>query len=139
MHKILSVLPFVALTAVACAHEHSNVASTTTTTSGSITVRGAERVAPGEGPIEQIATARCERETRCDQVGHGQRFESYDHCVGWIRTEETQRLTDEACPRGVDSARLDQCVAAMKGERCGDAEDSKSRVAACDAKTLCKR
>jgi hypothetical protein len=132
MTKTLSTAFVLAVLAIACGHPSYEYGTTTTT-------GATARVNPGDGAIDAIASARCQRETVCDSIGPHKPFETHEACLTWIRAEESQRLSDAACPRGIDTSRLDKCLSAIRGERCGDQADSESRVAACDMKPLCMR
>jgi hypothetical protein len=131
MSKILSIVPVLAVLAIACSHQTGNFGGTTTTS-------GTVRVGPEDGAIDAIATARCEREAKCQSIGEHKPYESYGACVSWIADEESKVLTPVACPRGLDGDRLDKCLSDIRAERCENLADSQSRVAACGTKTLCR-
>src|SRR5215217_6926415 len=52
--------------------------------------------------VDSLASARCEREMRCGNVGTGHRYESKDACMSSIRNSQRQDLNLTECPRGVD-------------------------------------
>jgi hypothetical protein len=118
--------------AVACGHEYAEVGATTTTSA-----RPSEPVS-GEA-VDAIAGTRCRREMRCDNVGAGRRYVSYDGCTTEMRGVAMNHLTTHACPHGIDAAQLDKCLADLRGERCSNVLDTIDRVTACSTSSLCPR
>jgi len=118
------------ITAIACGEQYAEQ-STTTTTAAAAPVHG--------GEIETIASARCAREARCDNVGAGKRYVSREGCLTELRGGEMNELTTTSCPRGVDQRALDKCLGDINGERCENAFDSFNRLNSCAKDSLCPR
>ncbi len=122
------VLP---MTAAAFGCAHTNGSSSTTTTA-----------APQDRPVsekavESLASARCDREATCDNVGVGKSYASREACMSNVRGKGQNDLTAASCPKGIDQAQLDKCLAEIKGERCGNPLDSLSRLNACRTGAIC--
>jgi hypothetical protein len=125
----ITVLVLAATAASACGHEYSETSTTTTT---------AARSRPANGDaIDAIANARCERESRCDNVGPGKRYVSREGCLTQLRGEGMNDLTPVECPHGVDSPQLDKCLADVRGERCENVLDTIARLSNCSTGSLC--
>jgi len=84
-----------------------------------------------------IADARCDREVTCNQVGADKRFETREICA----SEEGKRTKDELksadCPNGVDSKKLQTCLAALGKQDCSQLATSLQTVQDCRAAALC--
>jgi hypothetical protein len=114
----------------ACGGEYSET-GTTTTTAASAPIKG--------DTIDVIANARCEREARCDNVGAGKTYVSFEGCRTQIRGDEMNELTTTNCPRGVQPRALDKCLAVIRGQRCDNLADAFNRVNDCARPSLCPR
>jgi hypothetical protein len=97
----------------------------------------AER-AGNEAAVSSITRARCDRETRCNNVGSGKKFESHDDCVTKTRASWRDDLNTIECPRGVVDDQLSSCLQQIKNESCGNPLDTLGRALACRAVDLCK-
>ena len=102
--------------------------------------------ARGGGPVEalsnyaaidQLASARCERETRCNNVGAGKRWASRDACVADLQRDTRDDLSAGECPAGVDRAELNECLAEIRNNNCNDPLDTLERVVACRSSDMC--
>jgi hypothetical protein len=87
--------------------------------------------------VHAIARARCERERRCDNVGAKKTYASLDACEAKIEGEWAADLNKYECPHGVVQSELDQCLADVRAEECGNPFDTLSRIAQCDADDIC--
>ena len=119
---------------VACGHEYTEVGTTRVT---SAVVAPSPPVDPQE--IDAIALTRCKREARCENIGAGRHFGSYEGCAAELRGEAMNKLTTYACPKGIDVVQLDKCLADIRGERCSNLIDTLDRVTACSTSSLCSR
>jgi hypothetical protein len=104
---------------------------------------GVSGAAPAAALLYQAATARivgarCDREVTCKQIGPDKRFGTREICAN----EETQKTQDELkssdCDIGVDSGKLQTCLAALSRQDCGDLVLSLQHVDACKAAALCR-
>jgi hypothetical protein len=131
-HSTALVSVLAAALVAACGHSYSQTSSTTTTAA-----RPSAPVHPRA--IDALASARCEREARCDNIGPNRRYVSRDGCMTQLKGEEMNALTASSCPSGIDQPQLDRCVAEVRGERCENILDSIDRLANCNTNSLCSR
>lgn len=87
--------------------------------------------------IDRIATARCARETACNNVGSDKHFVSHDVCVREVRAKVGDDLRTAECPRGIDSEALDKCMEATRTESCNNPIETIQRLATCRTSDLC--
>lgn len=100
---------------------------------------GSIRGAKGEtkSAAKHIASARCEREARCNNIGADKKFASSDNCEDSIRSEWAQDLNAYDCPKGVVENELNECLTAIRDEDCNSPFDTLGRVSACTAGQIC--
>ncbi|MBV9946179.1 MAG: hypothetical protein JOZ69_04965 [Myxococcales bacterium] len=89
--------------------------------------------------VRQLATARCDREQRCNNVGAGQRYASREVCMDQMRGSLANDLNTHECPKGIDDAQLDRCMTAVRSEECSRPLDTLSRIDKCRTSTLCMK
>ncbi len=87
--------------------------------------------------VRSIASARCEREQLCGNIGADQKFASQDACEQEIKADWNDDLNKYECPNGIVQAELDECLADIKKEECGNPFDSLARVMSCNASDIC--
>jgi hypothetical protein len=92
---------------------------------------------PSARSIDRITLARCEREARCNNIGHERRFESREDCHDRLSDRAYEFLGPAECPKGIDPAQLNECLQAIQDEGCGNVIDSIERVAVCRIDSLC--
>lgn len=103
----------------------------------------------GEGPIDKkttandpsirsIATARCDREQTCNNVGADKKWATRDACLADLSEDLVDELNLSECPGGVVQKELDECLAEIKNESCNNPIDKIERFAACRESDLCK-
>ena len=90
-----------------------------------------------KGAVTEIASARCNREERCKNIGHDKTYATHEACTSKLEgsTESDINLND--CKHGVDRPKLHDCLAKIRNEDCGNPIDTLSRVAACRTGELC--
>ena len=97
----------------------------------------------GGGPTEpnsavgKIASARCEREVRCNNVGTKEKYSSRADCVTRMQDDKRDDLNDKECPAGIDKKQLATCLTAIRDEACGNPLDTISRLVACRSSNVC--
>lgn len=89
--------------------------------------------------VHAIAKARCERESRCENVGTDKSYPSLEGCRDKIEHEWAGDLNKYECPHGIVSAELEECLTDVRAEECGNPFDTLSRIAQCDADDICNR
>jgi hypothetical protein len=88
--------------------------------------------------VDTIASARCDRELRCNNVGSGKRYESKDACMSAIRNNQRQDLNLTACPGGVNEKELNECLQEITKDDCNNPLDNITRIAACRTDDICR-
>jgi hypothetical protein len=126
---------------VACEHEdnsgaRSPMAGTDMTSSGATNVQATNADA---SIVDQLATARCDHERTCNNIGNGQKYASQQVCMDQLRGDMANDLNSYKCPRGLDRSALDRCTAAIKNEECGHPLDSLTRMDKCKTDALCMK
>lgn len=104
-----------------------------------------QAAAPGPGAltttfndaVSNIASARCEREQRCNNVGAGKRYESLSACRAEVRASFSDDLNPSECRADVDHGELRECLEEVRNESCGNPVDTLERVVACRTSDLC--
>jgi hypothetical protein len=89
--------------------------------------------------VQRIATARCDFEKACGNIGQGpdKDFLTHEACMNKWKADVGDDLRPHECPSGVDSRQVDTCVAELRAERCGNVLDTVSRLTACRTSALC--
>lgn len=118
----------VALTA-ACGRGEVKGPNVPTTTSA--------HIASNEDAIQRITTARCERELACNNIGAGKSYSTREACTNELGHDKRADIRAEECPRGISEPDLNDCLADIRSEKCGNPLDSISRLAACRKGKLC--
>jgi hypothetical protein len=90
-----------------------------------------------DSAIGRIVAARCERETRCNNVGADRKYASTDVCSQKIRTDMREDLNAKECPHGIDQKELEECLTDIRKEDCNNPIDTISRLAACRTSDMC--
>jgi len=88
--------------------------------------------------LDGIASARCEREQRCNNVGSGKRYESLGACRAAVRASFADDLNPSDCRAGIDRSELRECLQEVRSESCGNPVDTLERVVACRTSDLCR-
>lgn len=87
--------------------------------------------------VNDIVSARCDLEQRCNNVAPGQKFDSRDMCESKLHGATADDLNTKDCPLGVDQGKLSACLSDIKAENCGSPLDSLSRWNACRTGQIC--
>lgn len=91
-----------------------------------------------EPALNNLAEARCDRETRCNNVGTGRRFDSRAACINDVRSNHADDVNRSECPAGVDARELAECMEEVRNEDCNSPLDTLGRIAACRSSDLCR-
>jgi hypothetical protein len=89
--------------------------------------------------VGEIATARCQREKRCKNIGKGKEYASFDACKSKIQDDWRGELNAYECSGGVDMKELAECVREIENENCKNPFDTLERIIACRSSDLCVR
>jgi hypothetical protein len=87
--------------------------------------------------VSSIATARCDRELKCKNIGPNKTYLSTDECVTKLQNDKRTALNPQECPQGVRDSDLASCLKSIRDEDCGNPLDSVSRLAACRSGAMC--
>jgi hypothetical protein len=87
--------------------------------------------------VRAIASARCEREARCGNLGADAKFASKEDCLDRVRADWAGELNAYACPGGLNRAELDECLGDIRGEDCGNPFDTLARTLSCSKTEIC--
>ena len=87
--------------------------------------------------VSSIATARCDRELKCKNIGTNQKYLTTDECITKLQNDKRTALNAQECPGGVSDSDLASCLKSIREEDCGNPLDSVSRLTACRAGALC--
>jgi hypothetical protein len=109
---------------------HGRAAQTTTT--------GAE-VLPAEDAVNQLTARRCERETDCNNIGAGKKYDDHGACEREVAHDLKSELRPANCTYGVRGDKLDECLQELRNEKCGNPLDTVSRLATCRTGRICLR
>lgn len=115
---------------IACTHHHAPAAYG----------GGPPAVQSGiDSAVERLAREHCDREVRCGNVGADKDYESRDKCLTVLRGRETDALSLDSCPGGIDQRNLESCLSSIRDQKCGLSFDSVSRRNECRTAQLCYR
>lgn len=85
-----------------------------------------------------IATARCEREVRCKNVGGPEgKYVTQEDCVVSLQPATRTELDARDCPTGVSEVELNQCTDEIKQTDCGSPVPNIDLVTECSNDQLC--
>ena len=87
--------------------------------------------------VSSIATARCDRELKCKNIGTNQKYLTTDECITKLQNDKRTAINAQECPGGVSDSDLASCLKSIREEDCGNPLDSISRLTACRAGALC--
>jgi hypothetical protein len=89
--------------------------------------------------VDRLASARCDQEQGCNNIGPGAKYASRSVCMEQIHGSIANDLNGYKCPRGLDSVGVDRCMAAIKSEECNHPFDTLTRYDKCRTGALCLR
>jgi hypothetical protein len=122
----------------ACAHDTSNAAGTTTVTSATPSGVRVTNVRPQDDrPAMQLADELCSRETACNHVGDGGRWRSQEACMQDMTLRVRAELSNWTCAPSATQEHFEECLAAVRSERCQTSLERVDRLEACQNHTIC--
>jgi hypothetical protein len=89
--------------------------------------------------VRSIATARCERESRCKNLGADAKYASKEDCLDRVRADWAGELSVYECPNGLVTAELDECLEDIRDEDCGNPFDTLARTMSCSKSEICAK
>jgi hypothetical protein len=87
----------------------------------------------------RLATARCERDQRCQGIGAGKRYLDREACASERRVQSDAWLPEARCRNGITPERVESCVAAIQSTSCETALETLDGIEACRAQSLCDK
>jgi hypothetical protein len=87
--------------------------------------------------LANISAARCDRESRCNNIGPKGKYRSRAACVADLQRDKRDDINSDVCPGGVREKELTDCLAAIRDEDCGNPLDTIARLNACRTGNLC--
>jgi hypothetical protein len=84
-----------------------------------------------------IATARCEREVKCNNVGESGEYVTQEDCVVRLEPATRGELDKRDCPSGISEVELRQCTDEIKQMGCDRPVQSIDLVTECGNEELC--
>ena len=93
---------------------------------------------PGANAALRVATARCDREAACGNIGTGRPFGDRDECVNQIGHDVVADLSSEECPSGVATDSLEACISDVQSAPCGE-ETEGAGPSSCARERVCLR
>jgi Family of unknown function (DUF6184) len=87
--------------------------------------------------LASIATARCDRELRCKNIGPNEKYLSTSECVSKLQNDKRSDINAQECPGGISDKALTSCLQAVREEDCNNPLDAISRLTACRTGNLC--
>ena len=114
-------------------------ATTTSTPTSATSDRGGGMQADAryELATARIAGVRCDRQITCEQIGPDKRFTSRDNCARDEARRTKEELRSSDCPGGIDTAKLQACLAELSRQDCNSIIGSLQTVDACKTAALC--
>lgn len=87
--------------------------------------------------VHQLASARCDQEQTCNNIGPKAKFASREVCMDQMKGSMGNDLNAYNCPRGIDRDGLNRCMAAVTSEECSHPFDTLTRYDKCRTGALC--
>jgi hypothetical protein len=84
-----------------------------------------------------IATARCEREVRCKNVGGEGRYATQDDCVVTLEPATRDELDARDCPDGIAEVELKECTEEISSTACDGSLKNIELISECSEEELC--
>jgi hypothetical protein len=89
--------------------------------------------------VASIATARCDREVRCKNIGRKEKYGTRADCVADLQRDRRDDLNSDVCPGGIREKQLNDCLQSIRDEDCGNPLEAISRLNACRSGNLCAK
>lgn len=84
---------------------------------------------------ESLATAMCDREQRCNNIGSDKKYGSREHCMTVMRDDAAKSVNH--CRSGIDQEDLRECLTDIQGQNCGNPFSSVMSSKECSMDDLC--
>ena len=92
----------------------------------------------GDDSRTAVTLARCQRETRCNNVGEDKEYVTEEDCITRLEPNTERELEAGGCPRSIPSTPLGACMEAIRKESC-DGPRELASIKECSAAKLCSK
>jgi Family of unknown function (DUF6184) len=89
--------------------------------------------------VTSLATERCDREARCNNIGAKEKYKSRADCVAELERDKRDDINSDVCRGGIRQKELNDCLQAIHDEGCSNPLDAITRLAACRTGNLCAK
>ncbi len=133
----LAALAVVAVS-VGCAHQ-SETSGTTTVTSSSTTsgVRVTGTTSDKDQASMRLADEICGREAACNFIGDGAKYRTLEACMADQGASTPVQISRWSCAPTETQAGFEECLAAIRSERCETPLPRVDRLVACRSASVC--
>jgi hypothetical protein len=135
----LAVVAFasVALSAASCAHSQEGASTTTVTGAAPATPNVTAPLSPRDEAAMRLADELCARAAACNEIRDGGRYRSEEACVADQGAKAPAQIGRLSCTPTRTQAGFEECLAAIRSERCETDLTSLDRLAACQSAQVC--
>jgi hypothetical protein len=138
LRTIASVgLVAVVVFSAACARESQGTTTVTSGTTSGVRVTGA-RVGNDEAAM-RLADELCGRAAACNQIGDGGRWRTIEACMADEYTRTPAQASRWSCRPTGAHAGFEECLVAIRSERCDTNLARADRLGACNSAAICAR
>jgi hypothetical protein len=136
-----AVLASLATVVLACAESTGPQAKGPTPVPGTEPPAGVTEAqnAADQRVADRLASARCDHEEKCQNVGTGRKYATRDVCQIQLRSDTMGDLNAQKCPHGIDQDAVEHCVSAVQKEPCSVSLNTLTRIADCRSGALCMK
>jgi hypothetical protein len=89
--------------------------------------------------VTSLAAERCDRETRCKNIGAKEKYKTRADCIAEMERDKRDDINSDVCRGGIRQKELNDCLQAIRDESCGNPLDAITRLAACRTGNLCAK
>jgi hypothetical protein len=83
----------------------------------------------------QLASAYCDYEQRCNNIGEAKKYGSREHCMTVMGNEAAKKVNH--CVKGIDQEDLRECLTDIAGEGCDNAVEGMMSSKECSMDDMC--
>lgn len=119
-----------------CAHG-SDASGTTTVTSGATPVGRVTGSSPKEQAAMRLADEICAREAACGAIGKSAKYPTEEACMAEEGASAPAQISRWSCTPTETQAGFEECLAAIRSERCATPLPRVDRLIACRSVSVC--
>jgi len=83
----------------------------------------------------QLASAYCDHEQRCNNIGEAKKYGSRQHCMTVMGNEAAKQVNH--CTKGIDQEDLRECLTDIAGQDCSNPIDDMMSSKECGMDDMC--